>query len=75
MGSSRKLNLCKGRKDGHRKNIPSAYPKVLIIEYLQSSNILSHDPVTGMGIKPGSWKRTALKSPVMSLLWDENFGG
>lgn len=75
MGCSGKLNLCKGRKDGHGKIISSAYPKVLIIEYLQPSNIVSHDPVTGRGIKSGSWNRTTLKSLIVSLLWDEKLGG
>lgn len=43
---------------GIEKLFPLPIQKVLIIEYLQSSNILSHDPVTGRGIKPRSWNRT-----------------
>lgn len=60
---------------GMEKLFPLPVQKVLIIEYLQSSNILSHDPVTGRGNKPGSWNRTTLKSQITSILWDENFGG
>lgn len=57
------------------KLFPLPIQKVLIIEYLQPSSILSHDPVTGRGINQGSWNRTTLKSLIISILWDENFGG
>lgn len=67
-------NRVKEEKKGMGKLSLLPVQKVLKIEYLQSSSILSHDLVTGRGTKSGSWKRRTLKSQITSILWDENVG-
>lgn len=70
----RSKNRVKEEKKGMGKLSLLPVQKVLKIEYLQSSSILSRDLVTGRGNKSDSWKRRTLKSQIMSILWDENVG-